>query len=367
MSAHFLFRDRQRLLAIAIVSTLLFILASGVEAQNLQVHFIDVGQGDCIYVLTPDGYSLLIDAGDVKAGPKVVQYLTALGVKKIDVLVSTHPHSDHIGGMQAVLAAFKVGQVYDSGRLHTSKTFEEYLKTIDALQIPFALARTGDQIPLGSQVALNVLWPDGPRTILDYRNLNESSIVLLLEYGQVRFLFTGDAGIESEERICTTNLLSKVAVLKVGHHGSRSSTGAQFLKAVAPQTAVIMLGTGNPYGHPHPEVIRRLEQGRVQVLRTDQEGTIIITSDGQDYFIVQPASYATSQPLDPSGSTSSLVNVNLASSTELQTLPGIGEVLAQRIIEYRIKVGLFSSPEDLLNVKGIGVTTLEKIQTLITF
>lgn len=368
MSTRILLKTKQ--IAIFLLIALLLAFSAAAGASQLEVHFIDVGQGDSILVLTPDGQSMLVDSGGNDAGPTVVRYLQAAGVKKIDVLVGTHPHADHIGGMQEVLASFKVAQVYDSGRIHTSKTFEEYLKTIDAKKIPFALARAGDKIPLGTKVSLTVLSPDGPRKTLNYRDLNESSVVLFLQYGQVGFLLTGDAGKESESTMLAAGLVKEAEVLKIGHHGSRSSTSSEFLRKVAPKAAVLMCGAKNPYGHPHKEVMERLEGAELNILRTDQQGSIVFTSDGEGFTYKASQTSGTNQggtgvPVQPQDD--GRIDINIAPAAQLETLPGIGETLAQRIIEYRIKVGPFTTPEDLLEVKGIGEATLAKIRNLITF
>ncbi|MBO8126614.1 MAG: helix-hairpin-helix domain-containing protein [Firmicutes bacterium] len=367
MSTHFLLKHRVLLFSLVVLTLLLFgqCVAWGAEPGQLEVHFIDVGQGDSILVLTPGGRTMLIDAGDHRAGPDVVKYLKAQGVQQIDVLIGTHPHADHIGGLLAVLDSFEVKQVYDSGQIHTSKIFENYLKKLDAKNIPFQLARAGDKIDLAPQVDLTVLWPTGPRKIMDYGSLNEASIVLFLRYGKVGFLFTGDAGQEAELEMISGGHLEPAEVLKVGHHGSHSSSSREFLEAVGPQVAVIMCGAGNPYGHPHKEPLERLREVGATILRTDRQGTIVIRTDGSKYSIIN-----SQQVLLEIGATgdleSHLININTASVEELKKLPGIGETLARRIIEYRLKVGIFTSPEDLLQVKGIGEKTLAKIRDLIT-
>lgn len=244
---------------------------------ELQVHFIDVGQGDSIYIKTPS-QNILIDAGE--RGDTVVRYLQELDVESLDLVISTHPHSDHIGGLLDVLEAIEVKEVIDPGIVHTSKTFEKYLTLIDEKDIKFTEGRAGDVRDVGG-VKLEILHPTEPNE----NDLNNTSIVVRLTFVEISFLFTGDAEKKSEKEILDQGFDVSSTILKAGHHGSRTSTGEYFLKAVSPDTVIIMCGEGNSYGHPHEETIELLAKYDVDVYRTDISGTIVITTDGKTYEV----------------------------------------------------------------------------------
>ncbi len=245
----------------------------------LEVHFIDVGQGEAALILTPQGRSILIDGGTAGAGEAVLRYLNEKGVSRIDLLVGTHPHEDHIGGLVAVLENIPVSRVIDSGRIHTSLTYERYLTLIEEKGIPFELGRAGRRLTLDSTVELTVLHP-GPA--VESSSLNNSSVVLRLICGEVEFLFTGDIEAEAEGAILERGYRSGAPslVLQVAHHGSSSSSTAAFLEVVAPDFAVISAGRDNVYGHPHAEVLERLADAGAAIYRTDLQGSIVITTDG---------------------------------------------------------------------------------------
>jgi competence protein ComEC len=248
---------------------------------KLSVYFLDVGQGDSTLVLFSNK-SILIDAGEAEMGDRVVSDLKALGVSRIDLLVATHPHSDHIGGMQKVLAAFPVGQVLDSGLPHTSSTYEHFLETIEQKNIPYRVAEQGQTIDIDPSLMIFVLSPPKERFGDDQ---NTNSVVLRISYGTIAFLMSGDMGGESENTLVRSGYPLDARILKVGHHGSYSSTSSSFLGRVLPETAIIMVGKDNPYGHPHKQTLDLLKKYDVTVYRTDLDGTIVIRSDGMSYSV----------------------------------------------------------------------------------
>lgn len=252
----------------------------------LQVIFLDVGQGDAILVRTPGGRVLLVDGGPPEAGPRLVRDLKRLGVERIDVLLSTHPHADHIGGLLEVLQAFPVGVVYDPGVVHATSTFERYLRLIEQKGVPFHLARRGVELPLEEGVKAQVLWPGAEAVAWaeEAGELNAASAVVRLTYGQVALLLTGDIEREQEEVLLRQSDV-RAQILKVAHHGSNSSTGSSFLARVGPRVAVIQVGRDNPYGHPGRQVLARLAARGVEVWRTDQNGTVILVIDGSTWQV----------------------------------------------------------------------------------
>jgi competence protein ComEC len=254
----------------------------GIANGTLEVHFIDVGQGDAALVKYGNR-SMLVDGGTIDAGPTVAAYLKSQGVNTIDVLVSTHPHADHIGGLLTVLREFPVKVIYDSGMPHTTQTYEEYLTIIDQKDIRYIVPQRGDAIDLGPGLAVQVLSP--PPGGIAGGDLNENSIVLKITFGDTGFLLASDAGFPAEDALLSTGLDLKSDVLKVGHHGSKYSSGKSFLKAVDPKYAVIDVGAGNPYGHPAPVTVANLEEIGAKVYRTDRDGNIVMTSDGRGIIV----------------------------------------------------------------------------------
>ncbi|WP_053955462.1 ComEC/Rec2 family competence protein [Inediibacterium massiliense] len=243
---------------------------------DLKVHFIDVGQADSILIQNED-HNMLIDAGNNGDGDLVVNYLKKQGIEKLDYVVGTHPHEDHIGGLDDVIDNFHIEKVYMPKVTHTSKTFKDVMTSIKNKGLKISTPHVGEEIILGDAKGM-ILAPNN----LEYKDYNNYSIVIKLVYGNTSFLFTGDAESISEAEMLKNGLDLSSDVLKVGHHGSHSSTTIPFLDQVNPKYAVIMCETGNDYGHPHKETMEKLEQRNISIYRTDQQGTIIASSNGQE-------------------------------------------------------------------------------------
>jgi len=259
------------------------------EDGEITVHFIDVGQADSILVITPGNRVMLVDAGNNSDGELVTEYLANQGINRIDVVVGTHPHEDHIGGLDTVIENFDIGKIYMPKAVTATKTFEDVLKSVKNKGLKVNTAEAGVDIGLDPQLTSVFLAPNSG----GYEDLNNYSAVIKLTYGSTSFLLSGDAEDLSEEEMLQKGYDLKADVLKVGHHGSSSSTTEEFLSEVDPEFAVIMAGKGNEYGHPHKEVMERLEKRGIKVFRTDQNGTIIAKSDGNKIeFNTEPGDYS---------------------------------------------------------------------------
>ncbi len=259
--------------------------AAEVDWENpLRVHFIDVGQGDCSLIQCPDGTTILIDGGRIWTYPFLIEYLRNAGVEKIDLMVTSHPHGDHYGGLIPVLKAFPVGAILDSGQEDTTDHYRRYLETVKSLpEVDFRLARAGDRHSFG-EVRILIIHP-GARLLA---SPNDCSIIMKLTYGDVSFLFTGDAERAAEMEAMSRGYNLRSTVLKVGHHGSRTSTAPVFLSRVAPRYAVIPAGENNRYGHPHPEVTRRLKLRGIKIFQTGLQGTVLFLTDGREIRVELP-------------------------------------------------------------------------------
>ena len=263
-------------------------LASGAKAGNtkaakMEVHFIDVGQGDST-LITCDGHAMLIDAGDYSKGTAIQNYLQKQKVTKLDYLILTHPDSDHIGGAPVIITKFEIDKVFVSNYEKDNKTYLKLIQALDNKRLKYTTPKVGTQYTLGT-AKITILAPNG-----EYDNPNDASVALMIQNGENKFLFTGDAGEDAERDMLGTDIGLSADVLKAGHHGSRTSTSGKFFEAVSPSCAVISCGEDNSYGHPHAETLNTFRMNGVKVYRTDEDGTIVAVSDGKKVTFNVPAS-----------------------------------------------------------------------------
>ncbi|MFZ5364084.1 MAG: ComEC/Rec2 family competence protein [Patescibacteria group bacterium] len=251
------------------------------EGKRLEVNFFDVGQGDAILIKTPDHQRILIDGGPSNAVLNKLGENLPFFEKEIDLVILTHPHADHLDGLIEVLKRYKVKKILTTGVVHTTPDYLVWLEEIKNQNIPVEIAIAGKMFDFGGGVEMEIFYPPEDLTGKSAEDLNDTSIVGKLIFGQTSFLFTGDAEKEAEEKMIASGFDLKSDVLKIGHHGSRNATSENFLETVNPKFAVISVGENNSFGHPNPTIINRLERVGVEIFRTDEEGDIKITSDGE--------------------------------------------------------------------------------------
>ena len=237
----------------------------------MRVHFIDVGQADSAFIELGNGQTMLIDAG--RSGGDVVDYIRNLQYETIDYVVASHPHDDHIGGMATVLNSFNIGKMYMPKQAHTISAFTNMLDVIENKDIDLYTAKAGTNILSSGNINIDVLAPFSESN----SNLNNASAVVRITYGKTVMLFTGDAEHVIENQLLNSGI--DADVLKVGHHGAGSASSSSFIKAVSPDIAVISVGEGNSYGHPHADTLAILNEVGANIYRTDEQGTIVVTAD----------------------------------------------------------------------------------------
>ena len=249
--------------------------ASTPDGQNLTVHYIDVGQADCA-LLEYDGQYALIDGGNVEDSSLVVSYLEKQGVEKLELVVCSHAHEDHVGGLPGVLAVYPTAAVWAPTKTYSSKCFDDFLFYTDQQGLSVTIPQPGRTFSLGD-VRITVLGPTE-----SYADPNNTSIVLRIVHGDTAFLFTGDAELEVEEKILEEGRVIDCTVLKAGHHGSSTSNSYRWVYEAWPTYAVISVGKDNTYGHPHKEVMSRFKDAKIEVLRTDKMGDIVCYGNGSE-------------------------------------------------------------------------------------
>lgn len=253
------------------------IKVNNIVTTDLQIYYFDVGQADSTLIIN-NGHSMLIDAGNNEDGEKLVTYMKEeLNITTIDYVIGTHPHEDHIGGLDDIINNFNIKEVYLPEAMTTTKTFEDVLDAIANKELSITVPTIGETFKLG-EADFEVIY-----TGTGEKDLNEASIILRMIFGNKTYLFTGDTTKEVEETILNSNI--DIDVLKVAHHGSKYSSSEEFLNIATPEYAIISAGEGNSYGHPEPETLTRLKKHTNNIYITKDLGTILLTSDGKTITI----------------------------------------------------------------------------------
>ncbi|MBN1897804.1 MAG: helix-hairpin-helix domain-containing protein [Spirochaetes bacterium] len=390
-----------------IIVFILFIFSSGSpvfsgKRGELKIAFLDVGQGNSQIIVTPSGYSILIDGGPKGSEPIIKKYLSRLGVtKRIDAIILSNPQIINVNGLVDIVQNYDVGFIYDPGMPFSTYVYERFLETIMTKQDQMASAkgteeekrlsdilaakhhyeyfnpRAGEVLDWGPDVEAVVM---GPRKLFHNTRSdpNNNSIVVKLTYGKYDFLFTGDIEEEAEISLIAQGPKIKSKIVKVPNFGAAFSSGSIFLNKVQPEFAFISVGKKNPFGYPSAGVLQRYNDQGVKIYRTDLNGTIILTTDGNSLEIQPenetPEAKILAQVYEKKTTETPVnqyvkepkMNINAATASELVSLPGIGAFKAQMIIKYRNKHGDYKSIDDLIKVPGINKAILDKIKTKIT-
>ncbi len=244
--------------------------------SQMKVHFIDVGQGDSILIQVNDK-NMLIDCGPREGKDNLFNYLNKLNIKTLDYVIATHPHADHIGNMADIINKYDVKKFYSPKVQTSTKTYEKMVDALKNKNLKINVIKAGTNIDLGDNTKIDVFSPNKDK----YDNLNNYSPIMKLTYGKTSFLLTGDAETLVEKEVLTNNCDVSADVIKFGHHGSSSSSSEEFISKVNPSIGVICVGKDNDYNHPHKETLNTIKKHNITTYRTDKDGTIVLTSDGQ--------------------------------------------------------------------------------------
>lgn len=316
---------------------------------SLLTHYIDVGQGDATLLQLADDsstYNILIDTGNWNA-TEVVQYLSAHHIETIDIIAITHPHADHIGQLDKIIENFSVGEVWMNGEDSASDVFSRAMDAIDTYNIDYYEPQIGEVFDIGKAV-ITVLHPNDLTS-----GVNDNSLSFHIQYGNISFLYTGDAEQQAEREMLTRDFPLEATILHLGHHGSKTSTTNDFLETVRPEVAIYSAGEKNKYGHPDQEVLDRVTTFGAQLYGTDVDGTIRLETDGVTYSI-----QTEKNELAPSSVVTNCVDLNEASLNDLQKISHVGAERAQLIINARP----FQSLDDLITINGLSETRVQEIK-----
>ena len=351
---------------------LLALLVALAHAGTLVVDVLDVGQGDSILLTTPAGKTVLIDGGTGRIDP--VPLLRRRGVESLDLVIASHPHADHIGGIDQVLEALPVKVYTDNGMPHTTSTYEKVMTLVEEKGVVYRTAEAGQVYNLDDGIRVEILHPQLTLLKNTRSDLNSNSVVARVTHGELCFLFTGDAE-DPTERALLAQGIDSCEVLKVAHHGSSHSSSSTWLRAIQPEIALISAGANNRYGHPDEETLARLTSAGASVYRTDQHGSIQLRSDGEQIEVLTnvmpaaapvPARALSGDPRrmqpGPEREGVHLEDLNSRTAAELEALPGIGPAKAAAIVRWREEHGPFTSLEALQEVPGIGPGTVAMLR-----
>ena len=323
--------------------------------EDLSVTLLNVGQADSILVQTA-GKRVLIDAGETSTQARDI--LKSKGIQSLDLVVATHPHADHIGGMKNVVEAFNIKVYLDNGFPHTTSMYTKLMEAVENKvslgQMRYIKGRKGQRLNFGPEAYFEILWPDDVGLSGTRSDINSNSVILKLTHKDVCFAFMGDAEAETETKVIQA--IGKCQVLKVSHHGSPHSSIPELIQTLHPQIALISVGLGNKHGHPGPRVIEELSAIGTQIYRTDLMGEITAISDGTNVRVTTEHA-----PL-----TLTKININLADIKGLKELPGVGDKTAQAIIDYRSINGPYKTIEDVYKADPKSKKRFDKIIPYIT-
>ena len=323
---------------------------TNMDASIMKVHYIDVGQADATLLEfnhEGEAFTILIDTGDWSQAD-VVTYLESQNVKEIDIIAITHPHADHIGQLNKIIDKFHVTEVWMNGETTTSQVFAKSLEAIELNDVDYYEPEVGEVFDIGP-LQIEVLHPKSLTN-----NTNNNSLVMRMLYGDVSFLFTGDAEQQTENKILASGVDVNAKILHLGHHGSKTSSTPDFLQAVQPEIAIYSAGEDNAYDHPDAEVVNLMNANNIPLYGTDTHGTIIVETDGHDYHVM--TNDQGTLPRDTADG--ACVNINTASEEEVQQITHIGAALAIELIKLRP----YETIDELIDINGIGAARLQDIK-----